>query len=82
MLNLLFSTLVFFISAWYLNRYLDRQDIGQGMTRGVLVFLLASLLSWAVAAAVDWVQVKIDNPQATLQTGLPQLLKAAGNSRP
>ncbi|MBI3222739.1 MAG: hypothetical protein HYZ46_06670 [Nitrosomonadales bacterium] len=82
MLSLLLSTLAFFIAAWYLNRYLDEQGIGQGMTRGALVLVLASLLSWGAGAAVDWVQVKIDGPQATPQADLPELLKAVGSARP
>lgn len=82
MLNLLLSTLAFFAAAWYLNRYLDEQGIGQGMTRGVLVLVLASLLSWATGAAMDWVQVKIDGPQATPPASLPQLPKLVGSARP
>lgn len=46
MLNLVISTIVFFIAAWYFNRYLDEQEITKGMTRGVFVFVLASLVSW------------------------------------
>lgn len=65
MLNLIISTIVFFIAAWYLNRYLDDQGIAKGMTRGVLVFVLASLVSWGSGAALDWAQVKIGRSQAT-----------------
>jgi hypothetical protein len=46
MLNLIISTIVFFIAVWYLNRSLDEQEIAKGMTRSVLVFVLASLVSW------------------------------------
>ncbi len=65
MLNLFISTLVFFVAAWYLNRYLDEQGIPKGMTRGVLVFTLAALVSWGAGALVDWAQVKIEGPQTT-----------------
>jgi len=80
MSNLIVSTIVFFIAAWIANRYLDGQGIPKGMTRGVLVFLLASLVSWGAGDAVDWAQVKIEGPQAAAQTSvdLSQLLKAAG----
>jgi len=80
MLNLIISTIVFFIAAWYINRYLDEQGIGKGMTRGVLVFLLASLVSWGAGEVVDLAQ----GPQPASQTSrdLSQLLKAAGQAQP
>ncbi len=79
MLNLIISTIVFFIAAWYCNRYLDEQGIGKGMTRGVLVFALASLVSWGAGELVDLAQKKIEGPQPVSQTSkdLSQLLKAA-----
>ena len=84
MLNLLISTIVFFIAAWYFNRYLDEQEIAKGMTRGVLVFVLASLLSWGSGAVLDWIQVKMDGPQTTAQPSgdLSQLLNAARQAQP
>lgn len=52
--DLIISTIVFFIAAWYLNRHLDEHEIAKGMTRGVLVFVLASLVSWGSSALTDW----------------------------
>ncbi len=81
MSNLIFSTIVFFIVAWFANRYLNEQGIPKGMTRSVIVFLLASMVSWGAGDAVDWIQVKIEGPQAAAQqptANLSQLLKAAG----
>lgn len=80
MWNLIISTIVFFIAAWYFNRYLDEQGIGKGMTRGVLVFSLASLVSWGAGEVVDWAQ----GPQPASQTSqdLSQLLKATGQPQP
>ena len=43
MLNLIISTIAFFVAAWFVNRYLDEQEIAKGMPRGVLVFMLAFL---------------------------------------
>jgi len=82
--GLFVSTIVFFIAAWYLNRYLDQQEIAKGMTRGVLVFTLAALVSWGAAALVDWAEVKIEGPQATALTSgdLSQILKASGQAQP
>ena len=84
MLNLIISTIVFFIAAWFANRYLDEQGIPTGMTRGVLVFILASLVSWGSGEIVDWGQVKIEGPQAATQTpdDLSRLLKAVGQPSP
>ena len=84
MLNLIISTIVFFIAAWFANRYLDAQGIPKGMTRGVLVLVLASLVSWGAGEMVDWAQVKIEGPQAATQTSgdLSQLLKAVGQPQP
>ena len=82
--GLFVSTIVFFIAAWYLNRYLDQQEIAKGMTRGVLVFTLAALVSWGAGALVDWAEVKIEGPQAAGQTSgdLSRMLKVAGQAQP
>ena len=78
--NLIISTIVFFIATWYLNRYLDEQRIGKNMTRGVLVFSLASLVSWGSGEVVDWTQ----GPQPVSQTSknLSQLLNTVGQPQP
>lgn len=79
MTSLIISTLAFFVAAWYLNRYLDEQEIGKGMTRGVLVLVLASLVSWGAGAAVDWMQPQAAAPSAG---DLSRLLKAVGQAQP
>lgn len=70
-LNLIISTIAFFAAAWYVNRYLDEQGIGRGMTRGVLVFTLASMVSWGAGVAVD----RIQGPQPAAHGDLSKLLK-------
>jgi hypothetical protein len=84
MLNLIVSTIVFFVAAWFGNRYLNGLEIPKSMTRGVLVLTLASLVSWGAGELMDWAQVKIEGPQATAQTpaDLSQLLKAVGKLQP
>lgn len=84
MLNLVISTIVFFVASWYIKRYLDEQEIPKGMTRGVLIFTLAALLSCGAGWAIDWAQGKVEDPQATAQnqSGLSQIMKAAGQSQP
>ena len=80
MWNLIISTIIFFIAAWYAHRYLDEQEIPKGMTRGILVFSLASLVSWGAGEMVDWTQAKIGGPQAVAKDSgdLSQLLKVIG----
>ena len=63
MLGIIISTLVFFIAGWYFKRYLDEQGIPKGMTRGMLIFTLAALLSWGAGGLVMWAQEKIADPQ-------------------
>lgn len=76
MWNLIVSTIMFFIAAWYIHRYLDEQGIPKGMTRGFLVFVLASVVSWGSGEAVDWVQGP--PPAAQASGDLTQLLKVLG----
>lgn len=82
--NLVISTLVFFIAARYLRRYLEEQGLPKGMTRGTLVFMLASLASWGSGEMVDWTQEKIEGPQPAGQTSgdMSQLLKLVGQAEP
>lgn len=84
MLNLAISTIVFFVAAWFLNGYLDQQEIPKGLTRGVVVLVLASLMSWVAGWAVDWTQTRVEGPQASIQTpsGLTQLMKDANQQQP
>jgi hypothetical protein len=83
MWNLIISTIVFFVAAWYAHRYLDEREIPKGMTRGILVFTLASFVSWGAGEMVDWTQEKIEGPQAAAQDSgdLSQLLKVIGQSQ-
>jgi len=83
MWNLIISTVVFFIAAWYVRRYLDEQGIPKGMSRGLMVFVLASLVSWGAGDATDWIQEKIQGPRPVAQTpdDATQLMKQLGQLR-
>lgn len=85
MWNLIISTVVFFIAAWYFHRVLEDQGISKGMTRGMLVFVLASIVSWVSGDAVDWVHDKIEGPPpaAAQASGddMSQMLKALGQAQ-
>ena len=78
MWNLVISTVVFFFAAWYIHRYLDDQGIPKGPTRGILVLVIASLLSWGVGYFVDTTEEKTATPDVVTPTGVTQLLKDAG----
>jgi hypothetical protein len=84
MWNIIISTIVFVIAAWALRRYLDDMGMPKGVTRGLLVFVLAYVISWGSGELVDWAQVKINGPQPVAQTSedLSQLLKASGLTPP
>jgi hypothetical protein len=82
--NLIISTIVFFVAARYLHRYLEAQGIPKGMTRGMLVFSLASMVSWGSGEMVDWTQEKIEGPQpqaAQASDDMSQLLKVLGQAQ-
>lgn len=66
--NMVISTIVFVVAAWYLHRLLDAQGMPKGVTRGLLVFVLAYLLSWASGELVDWAREKMYGPEPVSQT--------------
>lgn len=55
MTSLISSTVAYFIAAYYLKRYLDDSGIPKGLTRSMVVFVLALAIAYGVAALVDWV---------------------------
>lgn len=58
MWNIIISTIVFVITAWYFHCLLDEYGLPKGMTRGLLVFVLAYIVSWASGELVDWAHDK------------------------
>jgi hypothetical protein len=75
MWNLIVSTLVFIIAAWYIRRYLEEHGIPKGMTRGILIFAVASLLSWGAGEVVDWA---VGTPPDQSSGDISQILKSVG----
>ena len=55
MLSLIVSTIVFFVASYFIKRYLDDADIPKGVTRSIVIFVLALAIAYGVAALVDWV---------------------------
>jgi hypothetical protein len=84
MWNIIISTLVFVIAAWYLRGFLEAQGLPKGMARGLLVFVLAYMVSWASGELVDWAREKIYGPEPVSQTQkeLTELLDANGIKLP
>jgi len=66
--NIAISTIVFVIAAWYLHRLLDEHGMPKGLTRGLLVFILAYVISWASGEMVDWSREKIYGPEPVSET--------------
>lgn len=61
--SLLVSTFAFFIGIYYIRRFLDEQGIPKGVTRSMLILVLASLLSWGAGAAAGWAESVLEAPQ-------------------
>ena len=83
MWNIVVSTIVFFAAGWYFRRWLEDQGIPKGMTRGLAVFVVASLVSWGAGDATDWIHDKIEGkpPPAAAQASskdMKQLMNALG----
>jgi len=62
LLDLIRSTLAFFVAVHYLRRYLDDMEVRNGMTRSILIFVLATVASSAVSAVVEKLQGNSANP--------------------
>ena len=82
--NIIISTIVFVIAAWHIRRWLDEHGLPKGMTRGLLVFVLAYVVSWVSGELVDWAHDKIYGvaPPTHVEQALKQLLKDSGVTPP
>jgi predicted PurR-regulated permease PerM len=78
--NILISTIVFVIAAWYIRRKLDEHGLPKGMTRGLLVFVLAYMVAWGAGELVDWAHDKIYGvtPPSQLEQDVNQLVNDSG----
>jgi hypothetical protein len=55
MLSIVLSTMVFFVAAFFIKRWLDDMGIPKTMTRSIVVFVAAAVVSYGVAFVVDLV---------------------------
>ena len=54
-LQLIVSTIVYFVATFFIRRKMDEMDFPKGMTRSMVIFVGALTLAYVAAAAVDWV---------------------------
>ena len=54
MLSLVLSTVAFFVAGYSIKRYLDDMGIPKGMTRSLVIFCGAVVISYGVAFLVGW----------------------------
>ena len=54
MLSLVTSTIAYFVAAFFLKRRLDEVGIPKTMSRTLVIFAAALLVSYGVGVAVDW----------------------------
>ena len=52
-LGLVDSTIVFFVASFFLKRKFDEMDIPKGMTRALLIFVLALAAAYGAGWVVD-----------------------------
>lgn len=50
MLGFVTSTIAYFVTSFYVTRYLEAQGIEKSMSRGLIVFLIASIVAFGVGA--------------------------------
>jgi hypothetical protein len=70
--NFIASTLAFFIAALYIGRYIDGQELPQGRARSILIFTLASAVSWGAGEVAD----KMAGTPPATHSDLSQMIKA------
>jgi hypothetical protein len=53
MLSFFLSTIAFFVAGFFIRRYLDDMGVPKGMTRGLVVFVIALAAAYGVAWIVE-----------------------------
>ncbi len=52
--SLILSTIAYFVASHTIQRQMNEMDIPKGMSRSIIVFVLALGAAYAVAALTDW----------------------------
>jgi hypothetical protein len=55
MASLVISTIAYVIAAFFIKRWLDGMNIPKSMTRSLVIFVGAAVISYGVAYAIDLV---------------------------
>jgi len=55
MLSLVLSTIAFFVASFFTKRWLDDMGIPKTMTRSIVIFVAAAVVSYGVAVVVEMV---------------------------
>ncbi len=53
-LDLILSTIAFFVASFWVRRFFDDQGFPHGMARSAMVLVIATAASFAVSAMVSW----------------------------
>ncbi len=54
MLDLVVSTIAFFVAGYFLRRYFDEMGLEKTASRGLVVFVLSLGIAYLAGAAADW----------------------------
>jgi len=71
MLSFTISTVVFFVAAYVLHRYLDEWGLDKGRTRTLLVMVIASVISYGSMYLVEYITGEPDLMNSLLHSLQP-----------
>ena len=71
MLSFTISTVVFFVAAYFLHRYLDAWGLDKGRTRTLLVMVIASVISYGSMYLVEYITGEPDLMNSLLHSLQP-----------
>ncbi len=71
MYSFIISTVVFFVAAFFLHRYLDEWGLDKGRARTLLVMVLASVISYGSMYLVEYFTGEPDLMNSLLHTIQP-----------
>ncbi|MBL0061575.1 MAG: hypothetical protein IPP40_08875 [bacterium] len=71
MYSFIISTVVFFVAAYFLHRYLDEWGLDKGRTRTLLVMVIASVISYGSMYLVEYITGEPDLMNSLLHSMQP-----------
>ncbi|MDA8329059.1 MAG: hypothetical protein M0Z83_08845 [Betaproteobacteria bacterium] len=82
LLDFVFSTIVFLFVGFAARRYFDHQGIPAGITRSLLVLVLATAASFAASALLSWILGEPDADTQLLQQAQTLQKNLSGGNPP